>query len=506
MFFRKSKHHAARVITPGSVNVSDARVRERIVFLGITPEDLGVIAAWRNECAAAIDPLVDAFYGHIRTYPEAWRYIEKHSSVERQRPMIRRYILTMFEGRIDDPYVQYRQRVGVVHDNIDLDGSLYVARYDVIRRQLANAVAAGGASPGEARRFEVAFNRLIDLDIALVTTALMQSRQGKIREASHGAAQRFVEAIAGSLEQLANRDLTVRLPSGLPEEFRPVVGSFDRAVGNMRETISEIAAVAEQVADASGQISSGSTDLAHAASDQSSSMHVVGRTLHDLAGTTERTAASATEATKLSEEGQRAVAESDEVMQRLGGAMSKIRESAAQTAKIVKSIDEIAFQTNLLALNAAVEAARAGDAGRGFAVVAEEVRALALRSAQAAKNTAELLEQARTHSAEGVTLGAEVGTHLGEIRRHVVQLHDVMTAVNADVHGQRDQIRGIERALDEVERVTQRMAANAEEGSASAVELSSQAVNMRDQVARFELDGRSGARRAPERRPRLRAM
>jgi methyl-accepting chemotaxis protein len=187
-------------------------------------------------------------------------------------------------------------------------------------------------------------------------------------------------------------------------------------------------------------------------------------------------------------------------MTKLSDAMSEIRASADQTARIIKTIDEIAFQTNLLALNAAVEAARAGDAGRGFAVVAEEVRALALRSAEASRTTSGLLEHSK-HSAErGAALSTEVSAQIESLRTRITQVGSVMDQIADASTQQREGVQQITTAVAQVNGVTQQVAANAEESASAAQELASQADRQFELVSSFTLDA-GGARAAgPARR------
>ena len=181
-------------------------------------------------------------------------------------------------------------------------------------------------------------------------------------------------------------------------------------------------------------------------------------------------------------------------MRRLSLAMDRIKVSSDQTAKIVKTIEEIAFQTNLLALNAAVEAARPGDAGKGFAVVAEEVRNLAMRSADAAQSTTELIQESVANADEGVTLNNEVMENLREISEQVGRVSEVMDEVAAAADQQNEGIEQVTRAVEQMNEVTQQTAASAEESSSASEELTSQAEEMRSLVAGYTLShGTMGA-------------
>ena len=176
-----------------------------------------------------------------------------------------------------------------------------------------------------------------------------------------------------------------------------------------------------------------------------------------------------------------------ESMNRLSEAIDRIKTSSDETAKIVNTIDEIAFQTNLLALNAAVEAARAGDAGKGFAVVAEEVRNLAMRSAEAAKNTADLIEESVENAESGVSINQEMLQNLEEINAQVSKVGAVMEEIATGSNQQNEGIEQISTGVDQVNTVTQQSAANAEESASAAEELSSQSAEMQNLVRSFQL-------------------
>jgi len=230
-----------------------------------------------------------------------------------------------------------------------------------------------------------------------------------------------------------------------------------------------------QTRSASLQVSSSSQSLAQGASEEAATVEETSSTLEEISSMTKRNAENALAAEQLAGSAQDSTRKGSEAMDRMKAAIQSIKEGSDKTAKIIKSIDEIAFQTNLLALNAAVEAARAGEAGRGFAVVAEEVRALALRSAQAAKDTSALIEDSQQRAAQGVAVSAEVSSLLGQVQEQVGTVTTLVAEVSAGSKEQEKGVIQISSAVQQMDSVTQTNAASAEETAAASEELSAQA-------------------------------
>jgi len=289
------------------------------------------------------------------------------------------------------------------------------------------------------------------------------------------------------LEKVAERNLTDRVTGDYQGGHERIKIAINRAIENLSDSLGHVAEGAEQVASASEQIGSGSQVLSGSASEQASTLEEIASSLQEISGMATSNASNAKSARDLVSEAHTASAQGVQNMNELNSAMEKISASSDQTARIVKTIDEIAFQTNLLALNAAVEAARAGESGKGFAVVAEEVRNLAMRSAEAAKNTAELIEQAVQNSAAGVTLNATVLAQLQEINRKVESANLAIEEVASASDQQREGVNQVNEAIEQMNQMTQATAANAEESASAAEELSSQALSMQHLVSEFRL-------------------
>ncbi|MFC1464435.1 MAG: methyl-accepting chemotaxis protein [Candidatus Brachytrichaceae bacterium NZ_4S206] len=242
---------------------------------------------------------------------------------------------------------------------------------------------------------------------------------------------------------------------------------------------STLAKASGEAAGASGQVASSSQQLAQGASEQAASLEETSASLEELSSMTRRNADTANQAATLASETREAANAGAQSMERMSGAIDEIAASATETAKIIKVIDEIAFQTNLLALNAAVEAARAGEAGKGFAVVAEEVRALAMRSAEAARNTSGMIQQSVETARKGVSIGQEVGTNLQRIVDAAEKVNGLVAEIAAASREQSTGIDQIAQAVGQMDKVTQTNAANAEESAAASEELSAQAEQLR---------------------------
>ena len=316
----------------------------------------------------------------------------------------------------------------------------------------------------------------------------------KASEAAFQAEQRqVVDTMADALTRLAQGDLTVRLAVDDSSSYRALLSDFNTAVENLAEQLSLVSMAAEQVSHAGSEITSGSQSLANSASDQAATLESVATKVQQFAAMARQSAGSAEQARTLSLSARQHTSEGSARMGRLTEAVRDIQQASTETAKIVRTIEEIAFQTNLLALNAAVEAARAGDAGRGFAVVAEEVRALAIRSAEASKNTAALIERNVESAEHGVRLNAEVLESLGRMDAEVQRVAGVIAEISTAAEEQARVVVYVYLPGHEMNGVTRRVAANAVKVASAAAELESQARTLRDTVGRFSITTSRGA-------------
>ena len=310
------------------------------------------------------------------------------------------------------------------------------------------------------------------------------------------------------LQAAAAKDLSQRLSGNYKGAYSKMKDNINTVLQSLDEALSQVSDAVDQVSSASGQISGGAQSLAEGASTQASSLEEVSSSLEEMSSMTKQNAENSNHAKLLAAEAKAAANEGDASMKRMATAIREIKHSSDNTAKIIKTIDDIAFQTNLLALNAAVEAARAGEAGKGFAVVAEEVRNLAMRSAEAAKNTANMIEESVKNADGGVKITEEVAKSLGQIVDRTQKVGDLIAEIAAASNEQALGIEQVNTAVAQMNQVTQSNAANSEESASASEELGSQAAELANMVNEFTLSGGGGGGRRglPLKRPAVAAV
>jgi methyl-accepting chemotaxis protein len=329
---------------------------------------------------------------------------------------------------------------------------------------------------------------------------VFRANGGTLRQSGHD-----LEAVIGHLQQglgkLAEGDLTYRLKADFPAEYSQLKTSFNTAVQELGDVISSLTDVASTVQSGSSEIRDASNDLARRSEEQASALQQAAGAMKDVTAVVQETASNAANVRATIAETQGEADEGGQVVQRAVTAMGAIEKSSEQIGQIINVIDGIAFQTNLLALNAGVEAARAGDAGKGFAVVANEVRALAQRSADAAKDIKELITASTQQVSGGVALVAETGTCLAKIVQRIANIGERMSSINDSSLSQASSLHQINAAVSEMDRMTQQNAAMVEQCTAAAHSLAGNATDLTKIVARFKASGSSGGFAAPRSAP-----
>jgi methyl-accepting chemotaxis protein len=321
-----------------------------------------------------------------------------------------------------------------------------------------------------------------------VSRRLALSRQDEI-----GTLAVALDRMADGLEQkarvaeaIADGDLTVEV--ALASERDTLGHALRQMTASLNEILSQVQMGGEQIASGATQVAEASQSLSRGATEQASSLEEISASMAEMSSQTAQTAENAGQANTLGKQACEVASNGNAHMQELMAAMDEINSAGQNISKIIKVIDEIAFQTNLLALNAAVEAARAGQHGKGFAVVAEEVRNLAARSAQAARETAEIIEGSVTKGVNGAAIAEKTAEELAKIAGSITKSSDLVAEIAAAANEQAQGIGQINQGLGQVDQVTQQNTANAEESAAAAEELSGQAEQLRRMLTRFKLN------------------
>ena len=368
----------------------------------------------------------------------------------------------------------------------------YNGDFNTIKSNLNTCIDAVNALVADANLLSVAA-----IEGKLATRADAGKHQGDFRKVVQGVND-TLDAVIGPLnnireviEGLGRNDMSVSLKGEYRGDFLTLKDAFERALEEVNSTLHEIVDAVEQVGQSSEQLRAASQNMASTSEEQSSSVEEVTSSLEETDTQVKANTDAANTANQLVMGTSQAASSGQIKMGAMTAAMNEINASAQNIGKIIKVIDEIAFQTNLLALNAAVEAARAGQHGRGFAVVAQEVRNLAGRSAKAARETAELIENSVKQVAGGVGIAKETSEALDQIVGNVVKVKDLVGEIATASAEQARGVSQINIAMNQVAKAAQEGSQQSEELASSSAELASVADRMRDSVRRFKLRDRA---------------
>jgi methyl-accepting chemotaxis protein len=300
--------------------------------------------------------------------------------------------------------------------------------------------------------------------------------------------QEAVAALRRGLEALAKGNLEVAIEERLATEFEPLRLDFNASVRNLATAMSSIHGSIAVIENGSNEIAAGASDLSRRTEQQAASLEQTAAALDEITSNVSNSNSRTEEARTVASEANKSATKSVEVASHAEDAMRKIEESSQQISNIIGVIDEIAFQTNLLALNAGVEAARAGDAGKGFAVVAQEVRELAQRSAQAAKEIKGLILNSSNEVQGGVKLVRDVGEALKTIGSFIGNINSHMEAIATASKEQSVGLAEVNKAINSMDQATQQNAAMVQQSTAASDSLNVEVVKLRELVAQFDLE------------------
>jgi methyl-accepting chemotaxis protein len=308
------------------------------------------------------------------------------------------------------------------------------------------------------------------------------------------------DGLASGLKRLADGDLTARLERPFAADFENLRADFNTAVDQLRDTLGSVAQATSSIDAGSREVSQSADDLSKRTEQQAASLEETAAALDEITTNVANSTKRADEARAVAIQANDSARQSGAVVASAVEAMGRIEQSSGQIGNIIGVIDDIAFQTNLLALNAGVEAARAGEAGKGFAVVAQEVRELAQRSAQAAREIKDLIGKSSVEVGTGVKLVSETGTALKTIEAYIVTINEHMNAIATSAREQSVGLNEVNTAVNQMDQVTQQNAAMVEEANAAGATLANEAGRLRDLIGQFQLGYPSAERQAPSHR------
>jgi len=465
------------------LNVTRVSLQIRHAILARTPAELATTLADVGEKRKLIDEAVQDFEKAVFT-PAGREF------VDRLKPLIKNFwevgehnIRLIQEGRKDEAFAF------LVDRTIPTRNLLLVASDTEKRRQnqqLAEELKELEHGADSTRM------QLVLLVVAVAVGLLLFSWY------IAGVLRRRVEVSQAVADRVRDGDLTVPVRDEARDEFSPLLASLNEMQNSLTRVVSNVRSGSDSVATASAQIAQGNQDLSARTESQASALEETAASMEELGSTVKQNADNARQANQLAQSASTVAVKGGDVVSQVVDTMKEINDSSKKIADIISVIDGIAFQTNILALNAAVEAARAGEQGRGFAVVAGEVRSLAGRSAEAAKEIKALITASVERVAQGTVLVDQAGSTMEEIVSSIRRVTDIMGEISAASSEQSAGVAQVGEAMVQMDQATQQNAALVEEMAAAASSLNGQAQDLVQAVAVFKLAQGQGGHVVPQ--------
>ncbi len=493
-----------------------AELDDRLSFIGLDESARVRLRELKPLLDTAIEPALAKFYARIAGLPEMKRFFPDSQSTASAKSRQKQHWRTIADAAFNENYMQGVRRIGDVHARIGLEPRWYVGGYALILEQLIRSVvqqrwpkfSLGKRGSEDLAELLGALVKATMLDIELSISMYIEQRDQEVaraaeqqRIADENRAQ-AIRVMSDALAHLAQGDLMCRIDDAVASEYEGLKKDFNRTVAGLREAFAALAMSITTIEQTTNEIATAAEDLSRRTESQAAGLEQTSAALTEISGAVSSTVEHTRNANGIVAATRSEAEKGGGVVQKAIDAMGRIQKSSKDIGQIIGVIDEIAFQTNLLALNAGVEAARAGDSGRGFAVVASEVRALAQRSADAAKEIKTLISTAGSEVDQGVELVAETGRALKSIVSQVAKVSDVMGSIDNSAKEQAISIQQVSSAVQQMDQATQQNAAMVEETTAATRSLHQETEQLSQSVAKFRVNDTGPARGE---RPMLRA-
>ena len=482
-------------------NATRVTLEERLDFIGLDSSTRQNLRNLKPLLSREIGPALNVFYDKVRTNPQTSGFFSSATHMETAKGRQATHWTGIAEASYGDSYEQAVRRIGETHARLGLEPTWYIGGYALVAEHLVKAVVKENwprlmsrSGPEAMSQALVALLKAIMLDMDLAITTYLESLDEKRRQAENARLEserrqsEAVKAITRALGGIAAGDLTTRLEDGLAPEFDQLKADFNHTAAALARTLSSVAQSADSIGSSSEEVGRAADDLSRRTEHQAMRLEQTAAALNQITGSVKRAADGASQAAAKVVSTREEARHSGEIVGNAVRAISEIAKSSQEISQIIGVIDEIAFQTNLLALNAGVEAARAGDAGRGFAVVAQEVRALAQRSADAAKEIKTLIATSSAQVEQGVKLMAETGDVSERIITSVVEIDELVAGIASSSREQSLGLSDINTAVSEMDQGTQQNAAMVEQTTAAVHSLRNEAATLAEGVSAFVLD------------------
>ncbi|MGD0635342.1 MAG: globin-coupled sensor protein [Beijerinckiaceae bacterium] len=484
----------------------DSTLDDRLKFMKLDERALEHLRSVKSLIMTELPGALAKFYGQVRLFPETRKFFssDQHMDAAGARQMA--HWETISSGKLDQDYVAAVTKIGEIHARIGLEPRWYIGGYALLTESLVGAILkARWPRRGYFRKGPevetVAAETgamikaiMLDMDFAIsVYISASEASRKEIEDRMHATNAAVIASVTEAFGALSEGNLTYRMADNLPPEYAKIRQDCNDAAAKLQETMGIISTSTEAIRSGTGEISQESNNLSRRTEQQAASIEETAAALAQITSTFRKTADGAAQACAVVSTAKKDAESSGEVVRNAVAAMGQIEKSSEKISQIIGVIDEIAFQTNLLALNAGVEAARAGDAGRGFAVVASEVRALAQRSAEAAKEIKTLISESAKQVGSGVKLVGEAGQSLQRIVGSVLEINTLVVDIAAASKNEAGSLHEVNTAVTQMDQMTQQNAAMVEESTAACHTLAQEATELGRMVSQFKI-GQAAAR------------